>query len=172
MVQIEWNQWPVNWPPSASYIASWDPNEHNYIQNYRRDVQPTCVECPFREKSSGLVVVAVVNGKGEVMAVRNTQRNYGHDFRSTVQSGHLIPLPRITPQLKDARLKLTPPFVHFALATSSTEVRVLHFQKLLTSCPPPVFLPIFKNLPCIGLTQRRSDTLQEPGGSSTGRVLH
>lgn len=27
IVWIEWNQWPVNWPPSASYIAWWDPNE-------------------------------------------------------------------------------------------------------------------------------------------------
>jgi len=171
MVRIEWNRWPVNWPPSASYIASWDPNEPSYIQNCRRDVQPAHIECPFREKSSGLVVMAAVNGKGEVMVVRNTQRNYGHDVGSMVLSGHLIPSPRITPQLKYARMKLTPPSIHFSLATSSTGIRVLRFQKLLTNFPPPVFLPVFENLPRIGLDQRHSDILQEPGGSSTGRVL-
>lgn len=81
------------------------------------------MECPFRKKSLRPVVVAAVNSRREVMAVRNTQRNYGHDVGSTVRSGHLIPSPRIVPQLIDAQLKLTPPSVHFSLATSSTEMR-------------------------------------------------
>lgn len=43
--------------------------------------------CPFlglirvssQEKSAGLAVVAAVNDRGEVMAVRDTQRNDGRD---------------------------------------------------------------------------------------------
>ena len=97
MVRIEWNRWPVNWKPSASYISSWDLNDPRYIQNYQRDVQLARVECPFREKSLGLVVVAADNSREEVMAVRNTQKHYGRDVESTVQSGHLIPSPQITP---------------------------------------------------------------------------
>lgn len=46
-----------------------------------------------RGKSVGLVVVAAVNGRGEVMAVRYTQKNDGRDLGSTVRSGHLIPSP-------------------------------------------------------------------------------
>lgn len=47
MVWIERDQWPVNWPPSASYIASWDPNKLSYVQICCKGVQLTRVECPL-----------------------------------------------------------------------------------------------------------------------------
>lgn len=56
---------------SSSYISSWDPNEPRYIQHFRLDVQPTRVECPFREKSSGMVVVVADNHIMKLMAIRN-----------------------------------------------------------------------------------------------------
>lgn len=113
-------------------------------------------------KSSGLKVVAAINDRGEVMAVRDTHRNDGYDVGSTVQSGHLIPSPRIAPQLKDAQLKTLTTCCSFVLVTSSDEVRILYFQNLLTHRLPLSFSACFKNLLRTGLVQRRSDILKKP----------
>lgn len=138
-----------------------------YIQNRQQDMKPTRVECLFKEKSSGLVVVAAVNGRGEVMAVSIVQRNYGRDIGKMVCSDHLTPSPHVTPKLKDARLRRTPPSVHFDLQRPRPKYASATSQKLLTSCPPLDFLPVFKILPHIGLAQKCSDILQEPRRSST-----
>ena len=42
------------------------------------------MECPFKEKSSGLVVVAANNEREEVMVVRDMKKTYGCDVGSTV----------------------------------------------------------------------------------------
>lgn len=136
--------------------------------NFQRDTQPTHVECPLREKLSGLVVVAAVNGRGEVMAARDTQRNYGHDVGSMAQSDHLTPSPWITPQLKYSRLKLTPPSVHLHLQHPQLKY-VSSAPETINQLSTTVVSTCSQESPHIMLTQKHRDILQEPGKSSTGK---
>jgi len=64
-----------------SFVGSEQAQLHSNLS--LRHVADTC-EVSSRGKSAGLVVVAVVNGRGEVIAVRDTQKNDGPDVGSMV----------------------------------------------------------------------------------------
>lgn len=159
MVRIEWDRWLVKLATLNQLHGFVGPEQAQLRSKLLTSHAANTCGVSSWGKSSGLAVVAAVNGRGEVMAARDTQRNDGRDVGLIVRSGHLTPSPRIAPQLKDAWLKTLTTRCSFALATSLAEVRVLCFHNLLIHCPPSSFSAYFKNLPCTGLIQRHSDIL-------------
>lgn len=78
-VRIEQMQWPVDWPPTASRIASWDPNEHGYAQFRRKDVETTRGKCLVRDNQQicseigGLTGMTAGNGRDRYWQERHAK---------------------------------------------------------------------------------------------------
>lgn len=88
MVWIERDRWPVKLATLSQLKSRVGFEQAQLCSNF-----PPTRGVYSKGKSVRLIVVAMVNGGGEVMAVRDTQNNDGHDIRSTVRFSHLTPSP-------------------------------------------------------------------------------